>query len=88
MWIPSENFSRDCILLPPGNSTIVSIDGTFLNVHYHYLDPKGSSTQQDTIRTDVLSLRITPEVSQINYIQNNNQQLLSENDTTFVKSPV
>jgi hypothetical protein len=71
-----------------GNSTIVSIDGTFLNVHYHYLDPKGSSTQQDTIRTDVLSLRITPEVSQINYIQNNNQQLLSENDNrTFVKSP-
>lgn len=71
-----------------GNSTVVNVDATSLYVHYHYLDEKGSSTNQDTIRTDSLTLKITPEVSQLNYIQNNNQQLLNESNIhTYVKSP-
>lgn len=71
-----------------GNSTILNVNITSLFVHYNYLDKKGSSTKQDTIRTDALRLNITPEVTQLNYIQQQNDQLLEENDThTYVKSP-
>ena len=71
-----------------GNSTILNIDFTTLFLHYHYTDVKGSSTGQDTIRTDALRLFITPDVTQINTIRSNNQQLLEESDThTYVKSP-
>ncbi len=71
-----------------GKSTIVNVDATSLYVHYHYLDKNGSSTKQDTIRTDAIRLNITPEVAQLNYIENNNNTLLDENDQyTYVKSP-
>lgn len=71
-----------------GNSTIISVDLTSLYVHYHYLDKKGSSDGQDTIRTDAFRLNITPEVRQINHIANKNDNLLEDNSThTFIKSP-
>lgn len=71
-----------------GNSTIVNVNLTSLHVHYHYVDKGGSSEKTDTIRTDQMRLNITPEVTQINYIENNNQQLLAQNnDYTFIKSP-
>ncbi|MEN6589478.1 MAG: DUF4270 domain-containing protein [Proteiniphilum sp.] len=71
-----------------GNSTILNVNMSSLYVHYHYSDPGGSSTGQDTIRTDALRLNITPEVTQLNYIQHNNNQLLGESNThTYVKSP-
>src|SRR5690606_17656366 len=62
-----------------GNSTIISADLTSLFVHYHYLDEKGSSTKQDTIRTDVFRLNNTPEVRQINHIKSSNDELLIDN---------
>ena len=71
-----------------GNSTILNVNLTSLNIFYKYLDPKGSSEKTDTIRTSEFRLNITPEVTQINHIQNNNDQLLAPNDKgTFVKSP-
>lgn len=71
-----------------GRSTILSVDNTSLYVHYHYTDMGGSSTGQDTIRTDSMRLNITPEVTQLNYIQNDNSPLLGESAThTYVKSP-
>ncbi len=71
-----------------GNSTIISADLTSLFVHYHYLDEKGSSTKQDTIRTDVFKLNNTPEVRQINHIKSNNTDLLKDNsEVTYIKSP-
>ena len=71
-----------------GNSPIISADLTSLLVHYHYLDEKGSSTNQDTIRTDVFKLNNTPEVRQINHIKSNNEELLADNsDVTYIKSP-
>ncbi|NLY25874.1 MAG: DUF4270 domain-containing protein [Bacteroidales bacterium] len=71
-----------------GNSTMLNVSFTSLYVHYHYLDVKGSSTQQDTIRKDAMRLFITPEVTQLNHVSNNNDQLLVENAThTYVKSP-
>lgn len=71
-----------------GNSTIINVNYTTFYVHYHYTDVKGSSTGQDTIRTDAMKLYITPDVTQINTIRSNNQQLLEESDShTYVKSP-
>jgi len=71
-----------------GNSTILNVNLTSLNIFYKYLDPKGSSEKTDTIRTSEFRLNITPEVTQINHIQNNNDQLLTPNDKgTFIKSP-
>ncbi|QRX63104.1 DUF4270 domain-containing protein [Dysgonomonadaceae bacterium zrk40] len=71
-----------------GNSTIINVNYTTFYVHYHYTDVKGSSTGQDTTRTDAMRLYITPDVTQINTIRSNNQQLLEESDShTYVKSP-
>ena len=71
-----------------GNSTMLNVSFTSFYVHYHYLDPKGSSTKQDTIRTDAMRLYITPEVTQLNHIKNDNGQLLEPNAShTYVKSP-
>ena len=71
-----------------GNSTLISVNSTSLFVHYHYLDEGGSSTQQDTIRTNALRLNITPEVMQVNTVQTNSAHLLEPNDEfTFIKSP-
>lgn len=71
-----------------GNSTILSVNLTSMYVHYHYLDKGGSSQNQDTIRNDAFRLNITPEVTQINYIENKHDQLLAENSAyTYVKSP-
>ncbi len=72
-----------------GNSTILSVNLTSLDVHYKYLDKGGAwDGKRDTTRTDVFRLNITPEVIQINHIENKNEQLLTENsDYTYIKSP-
>lgn len=71
-----------------GNGTILNVSLTSLYIHYHYVDKGGSSKGTDTTRVDALRLNITPEVTQINYIENNNDQLLVPNNThTYVKSP-
>ena len=71
-----------------GNSTLIAVNSTSLFVHYHYLDVGGSSTQQDTIRTNALRLNITPEVTQVNTVQTNSAHLLEPNEEfTFIKSP-
>lgn len=71
-----------------GNSTIMNIEITSLYVHYHYLDKGGSSQKTDTTRTAAFRLNMTPEVSQINYVQTNNDRLLASNpNNTYVKSP-
>src|SRR5690606_34225601 len=67
---------------------IVTVDHTYLYIHFKYLDKKGSSTNQDTIRTGTTILNTTPEVIQINQIQNKSEKLLEENaDFAFIKSP-
>lgn len=71
-----------------GSAAILQVDHTYLYVHYHYLDVKGSSTKQDTIRKNSLILNTTPEVIQINQIKTDNDKLLEENsEFAFVKSP-
>ena len=71
-----------------GNSTIINVDLTSLYVYYHYLDVKGSSQKQDTIRNTTFTLNNTPEVRQIKYVKSNDENLLEESLTqTYVKSP-
>lgn len=71
-----------------GSSTILNVNLTSFHVHYHYLDKGGSSEKTDTTRTDQMQLNITPEVTQMNYVQNKNDQMLAPNtEHTFVKSP-
>ena len=69
-----------------GNSTILNVNLTSLNVFYNYPNPNKASANPDT--TGLFRLNITPEVTQINSIQNNNDQLLVPNAKgTFIKSP-
>lgn len=71
-----------------GSGSILKLDHTYLYLHFHYLDKKGSSTKQDTIRTGNTILNTTPEVIQINQIRNKNDKLLEANDDyAFIKSP-
>ena len=53
-----------------GSAAIITVDYTYLYISYNYLDEKGSSTKEDTIRTGSMILNTTPEVIQINQIQN------------------
>ncbi len=71
-----------------GSGAIVTVDHTYLYIYFKYLDEKGSSTKQDTIRSSNMILNTTPEVIQINQIKNKNDKLLKENsDYAYVKSP-
>ncbi len=71
-----------------GAGSISKLDHTYLYLHFHYLDKKGSSTKQDTIRSGNMILNTTPEVIQINQIKNKNDKLLEANDDyAFIKSP-
>ena len=71
-----------------GASAILTVDHTYLYVHFKFLDKKGSSTKQDTIRTGTTIFQTTPEVIQLNQIKNKSDKLLDENaDYAFIKSP-
>lgn len=71
-----------------GAGTMLTVDHTYLYIHFNYLDEKGSSTEQDTIRSGTTIFNTTPEVIQINQIENDNEKLLEENeDYAFIKSP-
>ena len=71
-----------------GNSTILNVSLTSLNVNYHYNDPTGSYLGTDTTLTSKFILNMTPEVIQVNHIENNNENLLQDNsEYTYVTSP-
>lgn len=71
-----------------GSSTVLQTDYTLLNFHYHYVIKNGSSEKKDTTVTRLMQLSFSPEVTQINHIENKNAQLLADNTTqTFLKSP-
>ena len=83
-----EHFKGLYLTTDFGSGAIVTVDHTYLYVHYNYLDEKGSSTKEDTIRTGSKILNTTPEVIQINQIRSKNDKLLEENDEyAYIKSP-
>ncbi|MGV8964098.1 MAG: DUF4270 domain-containing protein [Candidatus Saccharimonadaceae bacterium] len=71
-----------------GSGAIVTVDHTYLYIHYNYLDKEGSSAKTDTIRASTMILNTTPEVIQINRIKNKNDKLLEPNaEYAYIKSP-
>lgn len=72
-----------------GSGTVIKTDYTLLNFHYHYLVEKGNYNRtKDSTYVATMQLSFSPEVTQINHIENKNAQLLAENAAnTFVKSP-
>jgi hypothetical protein len=70
-----------------GSGTIIKVAYTYFLVHYHY-PGKSPTTDADTTFTDFIRLNFSPEVTQINSIQNRNDQLLVPSETkTYIKSP-
>ena len=64
-----------------GNSTVINISLTSIDINYHYA--KG-----DTTLTSKFVLNMTPEVIQINHVANNHSNLLPDNgEKTYVASP-
>ncbi|NDW18561.1 DUF4270 domain-containing protein [Dysgonomonas sp. 216] len=54
-----------------GSGAMISVARTTFNVYYQYTDKLGNKDgTQDTIRTSTFSLIVTPEVIQINHVEN------------------
>ena len=70
-----------------GKGNLVNIGYTYLNTKYHY-PGVSSTTKKDTVFTKVLSLVMTPEVTQLNHVETDNTSLLQPNsEYAFLKSP-
>ena len=83
-----EHFRGLYMVTEFGSGAIVTVDHTFLYIHYQYVSKKGSSTQQDTIIAETMVLNTTPEVIQINQIKDKSDQLLEESEEfSYIKSP-
>ena len=83
-----EHFRGLYLVTDFGSGAIITVDHTYLYTYFQYVDEKGSSTKQDTIRTGTMILNTTPEVIQINQVQNKNDKLLEENaEYAYIKSP-
>lgn len=69
-----------------GTGTILNVEYSLLFVHYKY--PGKTTANADTTFTGAIRLSVTPEVTQINRVQNQNNDLLTPNDNfTYLKSP-
>lgn len=65
-----------------GYSTLLNVNSTSLAVHYTY------PVQADSTTTKIFRLNSTPEVTLLNQIKNDNDQLIADNEThTYIKSP-
>ncbi len=65
-----------------GYSTLLNVNSTSLAVHYTY------PVQTDSTTTKIFKLNSTPEVTLLNQIKNDNDQLIFDNQNhTYIKSP-
>ncbi|WP_165020414.1 DUF4270 domain-containing protein [Dysgonomonas sp. ZJ279] len=72
-----------------GNGTLLNVSNTTLDIFYKYVG-RNSGDTADSIRTSIFSLAVTPEVIQMNRIQNKIDPALLENtDLTrsYLKTP-
>lgn len=73
-----------------GSTTMVNVLYTSIDLYYKYNDVKGNhDNTKDTIRTALFSLTVTPEVIQLNHIQNTNpdQLFVTGTGSTYLKTP-
>ena len=73
-----------------GSSSLIDVLYTSIDIYYKYNDVKGNyNNTQDTIRSTRFTLTVTPEVIQLNHIQNTNPSELFVEGTgsTYLKTP-
>lgn len=73
-----------------GSGSLINVNNTSMNIYYKYNDVKGNhDNTADTIRTSLFSIAVTPEVIQMNHIENKLPNSLFEANTgaVYMKSP-
>lgn len=73
-----------------GSGSLINVNNTSMNIYYKYNDVKGNhDNTADTIRTSLFSIAVTPEVIQMNHIENKLPSSLFEANTgaVYMKSP-
>lgn len=73
-----------------GSGSLLEVYSTSLDIYYNYNDVKGNhNNTQDTIRNGLLFFAVTPEVIQLNHVENSiPSDLLQEGtDELYIKSP-
>lgn len=69
-----------------GSGTLVNVAYTVFDVYYKY-EGRNSAGTADSTRTDLFRLTVTPEVVQLNHVENNNNNLEGISDRSYIKSP-
>ena len=73
-----------------GSGTLIDVIYTSIDIYYKWKDIKGNHDKtQDTIRNTMFTLSVTPEIIQLNHVQNENPQSLFTEGTgqTYMKTP-
>ena len=74
-----------------GSGSLINVEASSLNIFYNYLQPNGTKdNQSDTIIYRVFELMVTPEVRQLNSVQNSfptPNPLLNNDDAVYLKTP-
>lgn len=71
-----------------GKGTLINVDYSIFDIHYSYLG-KTKDAKRDSTYHAIFSLSVTPEVIQMNHVENKNPELLNKDnaDRTYIKSP-
>jgi len=70
-----------------GTGTLVNVGYTMFDIFYSY-EGKNYNGTTDSTRTDLFRLTVTPEVIQLNHIENQNSDLVGpSNGKSYIKSP-
>ena len=86
----NEMFKGAYVTTTFGSGTLINILYTSIEIYYSWKDIKGNhDNTQDTIRSTLFTLSATPEVIQLNHVQNENPQNLFTEGTgqTYMKTP-
>lgn len=74
-----------------GTGNLIDVSISYMNIFYKYLERYGNhDNSEDTIKSEVFQLAVTPEVIQLNSIQNafpEPNPLLEDEDAVYLKSP-
>lgn len=71
-----------------GNGSLINVDYSIFNIYYSYLG-KTKDAKSDSTYHATFSLAVTPEVIQLNHVENKNNELLNNDDPNraYIKSP-
>ena len=74
-----------------GSGSLINVEQTYLNIYYKYIG-RNKANSGDSIRTTVISFPVTPDVVQLNHVENSAagiNKLINPSikDKAYVKSP-